>query len=272
MERQSGIYKIQSKIKPERIYIGSAIDITHRWRIHFKDLTESRHHSAKLQYHVNKYGIDDLQFSILEPCFPEWLVNREQFYLNKLKPYFNICKIAGSNLGVKQSEKAKENMRKAKSNTSEETRRKMREAAKGRVCSKETREKMSIIHKGNKNNLGRKLTENQIEAVRKFMTGNTYRKGKKMSQESRLKISKALSGCKAPNYGKKLSETTKGKIGEANRGKVHSLEAKEKTSKAMKGRPKKEETKLKMSESAIKRWELKRLKNQINNNEVSICN
>ncbi len=272
MKRQSGIYQIQSKIKPERIYIGSAINITHRWRIHFKDLIERRHHSSKLQYHINKYGIDDLQFSIIEPCFPEWLVNREQFYMDKLKPYFNICPRAGSSLGRKLSEETKKNIGLKNSNPSENTRHKMREFAKNRTFSKETREKMSIVHKGNTNNLGRKLTEEQIVVVKKNLMGNTFRRGKKMSQESRLKISKALSGSNAPNYGKKLSEATKNKIGDANRGRIRSVEARNKTSKAMKGRPKKEETKLKMRDSAIKRWELRRLKNKIITQEPSLCN
>jgi hypothetical protein len=38
MEKISSIYQIQSKIKPERIYIGSAVNIKHRWGIHLSDL------------------------------------------------------------------------------------------------------------------------------------------------------------------------------------------------------------------------------------------
>lgn len=35
------------------------------------------------------------------------LIRREQYYLNLLQPDYNICKIAGSPLGVKRSEKTK---------------------------------------------------------------------------------------------------------------------------------------------------------------------
>jgi GIY-YIG catalytic domain. len=61
----SGIYKIESKLKPERIYIGSAINIGQRWRVHLSDLRKQKHHSKKLQNHYNKYGEVDLSFSIL---------------------------------------------------------------------------------------------------------------------------------------------------------------------------------------------------------------
>ena len=36
MERITGIYKIQSIIKPERIYIGSAVYVDKRWKEHLK--------------------------------------------------------------------------------------------------------------------------------------------------------------------------------------------------------------------------------------------
>jgi hypothetical protein len=38
MERITGIYKIQSIIKPERIYIGSAVYVDKRWKEHLNDL------------------------------------------------------------------------------------------------------------------------------------------------------------------------------------------------------------------------------------------
>jgi len=109
----TGIYKIQSKIKPERIYVGSAINILHRWHVHLSDLKLNKHSSIKLQRHFNKYGKEDLIFIILELCFPEFLIAREQYYMNKLNSYFNICKIAGSQLGFKHSEESKGKMRDA---------------------------------------------------------------------------------------------------------------------------------------------------------------
>ena len=50
----SGIYKIQSKLKPDRIYIGSAVNIRTRWNVHLCNLRNSMHHSKKLQRHFDK--------------------------------------------------------------------------------------------------------------------------------------------------------------------------------------------------------------------------
>jgi group I intron endonuclease len=57
--------------------------------------------------------MDDLIFSIIEYCPKDKLIEREQYWIDTLKPEFNICKIAGFTLGVKYSEKAKRNLRRA---------------------------------------------------------------------------------------------------------------------------------------------------------------
>jgi group I intron endonuclease len=44
---------------------------------------------------------------IFEYCEPNIVIFREQYYMDKLKPEYNILKIAGSRLGTKQSEKTK---------------------------------------------------------------------------------------------------------------------------------------------------------------------
>ena len=64
----SGIYKIQSLIKPERIYIGSGCDLKRRRNYHWNDLRKNKHHSILLQRHYNKYGESDLSFSVLLGC------------------------------------------------------------------------------------------------------------------------------------------------------------------------------------------------------------
>ncbi len=84
----SGIYQIQSKIKPERCYIGSAIHISNRWTKHLSELRLNRHHSRKLQLHYNKYGESDLQFSVLLGCEKEDLLgdaSRRIWELKKIK-------------------------------------------------------------------------------------------------------------------------------------------------------------------------------------------
>jgi group I intron endonuclease len=108
---ESGIYKIQSKIKPKRIYIGSAINIKNRWHSHKSDLRLNKHGNKRLQNHYNKYGEKDLQFSIIIGCLKESLIENEQFFMDCYNPFFNICRIAGSPLGTKRSDEVKEKMR-----------------------------------------------------------------------------------------------------------------------------------------------------------------
>lgn len=106
----SGIYRIESLSHPERIYIGSTVNFHARFKIHISTLNKQKHPSKKLQYHFNKYGLEDLKFSIIKKCSKENLLKEEQVFLNNL-PYFNTCKIAGSQLGLKRSEKTKQLMR-----------------------------------------------------------------------------------------------------------------------------------------------------------------
>lgn len=104
----TGIYKIQSIINPDRIYIGSAKDIDKRWREHKRDLLMNRHKSQKLQRHYNKYGELDFIYTILICCEIDELISKEQFFIDSLKPYFNTNIIANSPLGLKRSQETKD--------------------------------------------------------------------------------------------------------------------------------------------------------------------
>ena len=95
----SGIYKIQSRKKPERIYIGSSINIHKRWYYHILELGYGTHANKKIQRHYNKYGKDDLIFSIIIGCDKGDLISTEQYFIDAHNPYFNICKKAGSSAG-----------------------------------------------------------------------------------------------------------------------------------------------------------------------------
>lgn len=102
----TGIYQIKS-IKTMRVYIGSAINIKTRWSRHKRDLLNNVHHSSFLQRHCNKYGIEDLQFTIIEHCKKEELLQKEQIYLDSLSCEFNSARVAGSCYGLKKSEEFK---------------------------------------------------------------------------------------------------------------------------------------------------------------------
>jgi group I intron endonuclease len=58
-----------------------------------------------------KYGYNNFTLDIMEYCEPDILIEREQYYINKLNPEYNILKIAGNRLGFKHSEATKNKMR-----------------------------------------------------------------------------------------------------------------------------------------------------------------
>lgn len=180
MYKISGIYKIQSKLKPEKFYIGSAKNIRSRWLLHLADLKKNQHHSPRLQNHYNKYGKSDFDFIIIELCFPDFLVSREQYYIDNLKPFFNINKIANSSLGIKRSPETCERIRKAKLGKPSPLKGKKR----GKM-SDEFRKKRSEYMKGNKLNKGKhwKWTEEQKD---KWLNGDKNPSHKKKLRKNLL--------------------------------------------------------------------------------------
>jgi len=78
---------------------------------------------------------------------------------------------------------------------------------------------------------GNKLSEETKKKIGNALKGNKYNLGRKLSEEHKKKIGEA-------NKGKKLSEETKRKISLAHKGKYHSEETKKKISEAQKGKPK----------------------------------
>jgi group I intron endonuclease len=109
-----GIYKIVNN-KTDKFYIGSSIDIEKRWKTHINDLNKNKHHCIPLQRAWNKYGINSFSFEIIERCYKSNIINRENFYLKKLKPEYNIAKHALAPMtGRKHSNKTKNKMKKCK--------------------------------------------------------------------------------------------------------------------------------------------------------------
>lgn len=97
-----GIYKITCK-STGKFYIGSSINIEKRWREHAAQLKNGRHHSILLQRAWDKYGVSDFIFEVVEETDRQTLLNREQFYLDSLKPF-------DKTIGLNISPKAQNNV------------------------------------------------------------------------------------------------------------------------------------------------------------------
>ena len=236
----SGIYKIQSKIKPERLYIGSAVGISNRWLCHLKDLRKNKHHSKKLQNHYNKYGESDFQFSILLGCDKEYLIANEQFFIDTYKPYFNICSRAGSRLGVKCSEESLKLMSQSQ---------KGNQNSLGAIRSEETKKKQSESAKNRP-----PMLEEVRQKQSKRMMGNKYSLGKKASPYTKLKMSEGRKGKKNGFYGKHHSEETRKINSEKHVGFHWTDESKAKAKLTHTGMKDSEETKRKKSEARKRYW------------------
>lgn len=100
---KTGVYTITSKTT-KNIYVGSAtvttahsrnsIGFEVRWSYHVGKLLNLKHPNIHLQAHVNKYGIEDLSFEILDFCEPKFAVDLERFWINQLdsvRQGFNQC-------------------------------------------------------------------------------------------------------------------------------------------------------------------------------------
>lgn len=233
--KASGIYKITC-IPASKIYIGSAINIRKRWNEHRAALRANRHQNVYLQRAWNAYGQDAFQFEIIElVMFPEYLLEREQYYLDTLRPFeadtgFNMVRKAGSTEGKKHSvetrKKISERLRQRAQPCSEERRRELSEQLKGRKFTEEHRRKLSEA-------LRRRVRS--PESAQKTAETKRARGTDKMSAEARKKISEA-------GKRRKVSAETREKMRQT----------------ALKRPPVSEETRKKISEKARNRSEQSR--------------
>jgi group I intron endonuclease len=58
-----------------------------------------------------KYGFSNFILEILEYCDKNNVIEREQYYMDLIKPQYNIVEIAGSTLGYKHTPKSLSKMR-----------------------------------------------------------------------------------------------------------------------------------------------------------------
>jgi len=111
----SGIYMVVNKINNKR-YIGQTSNLTRRKYEHF---IAKKRPNPLLRNSMKKHGVENFEFIVLEylPPDKENLTAAEQryldFYKDKWDRLYNLCPIAETTLGLKATDKAKENISKA---------------------------------------------------------------------------------------------------------------------------------------------------------------
>lgn len=210
----SGIYIIINNVN-KNSYVGSSINISKRWGDHRFKLNRGIHSNKYLQNSWAKYGKDNFIFLLIEPCGKENLIKREQYYIDTLNPVYNVKKIANSSLGVKCSDETKAKLSLASRGriVSVETRMKLSLANKGKKLSDEHKEKLSVSHKGHK------LSDKAKAKLSAFFKG---RVGYKHTDEARVNMSNSHKGktlstehkekLSAIRKGRKISDETKAKM------------------------------------------------------------
>lgn len=237
-----GIYSITNK-NNGKTYIGSSVNIEHRWRVHVSGLNRGAHANRHLLAAWKIYGENAFVFAILIRCSPNELLDSEQRCLNEASSKYNLCPIAGSTFGVHQSWKTRQKKSKIMKGRGKtlETRRKLSEALRGHPVSVETRQKLAESARGH---IHSAETRQKMSASHK----RTFAR-----PEMKLKMSAAHTGIiKSPETRRKLSEALKGNKNTL--GIRHTAEARRNMSEAQKKNMARPEIRKKISEVKKKRF------------------
>lgn len=160
---------------------------------------------------INKYGVDNFDITILEKDVPfDNLDDREQYWLDFYESYkskngYNICQFAGTTFGFRHSEESKK---------------KMSEKLKERYNNPENREKLMGENNGMYGKHHTKESLKRIsESSKKNWENPEYReKQPSMKGKNNHMYDVHLCGELNGMYGKKHSDETKKKISKANSG------------------------------------------------------
>jgi group I intron endonuclease len=200
----SGVYIIYNVIT-EKVYIGQSKNIYKRINMHKTNLYNNKHENNHLQNSWNKYKIISFIFGILEKCSIEKLKEREEYWIKSIEKSqrYNIIENCFT-LTEEQIQKIRDKTKKRKGHQmselgkirwleknkglkrSQESIKKIIEGRlkKGEFFSKESKEKISLIHKGK---------PKKLEAIEKM---RLKKLGKKDSEETKKKKSEAFKNSK----------------------------------------------------------------------------
>lgn len=162
----SGIYCLFN-LHNNKYYIGSSNKISKRIWEHFYSLENGQHYNSHLQKSYNKYPEKFTAFVLEDVCDLSILLEREQFWIDKLEAYdpqkgYNISPSVNGTQGYRHTNEAKIKMSIAKLGKnhhnygkalSESTKKRIGDGNRGKVRTDEHKQKLREI------NLGKTLSE-----------------------------------------------------------------------------------------------------------------
>lgn len=113
---KSGVYRFVNLVNG-RTYIGSSSDLTRRFRDYLSVVwlnKELPRNKSIIYRALLKYGYSSFRLDILEYCEKSECINREQFFIDTLSPYYNICTKTGSSLGRVTTDATRKKLRMAR--------------------------------------------------------------------------------------------------------------------------------------------------------------
>lgn len=138
-----GIYKITNTVTKD-FYIGSSKNVKLRWMNHKCPSTWKKYPNKQLYKDMKKYGVDKFELEILAEVESEKLKEKEQQFIEKLKPTYNNIRAKGIDFErrkkyrkeYKKTDKCKETQRKyQKSDKCKEYQKKYQKEYQNKLCS-----------------------------------------------------------------------------------------------------------------------------------------
>lgn len=108
-KNKSGVYKFTNIVTNES-YVGSSSNIRKRFYRYFSlnyIIDKTERYNSRIYRAILEKGYNNFSIEILEYCDVNIILEREQYYIDLLKPKYNIALKAGSLLGFRHSEKTK---------------------------------------------------------------------------------------------------------------------------------------------------------------------
>ena len=108
---KAGVY-LWTHLDSNSMYVGSSVNLARRLKYSFSKVnltrnTKSRIHNALISHGHSAFSLTILEYvdvaNLPKNKIKNLLIEREQYYIDFIKPEYNILKIAGSLLGFKHS-------------------------------------------------------------------------------------------------------------------------------------------------------------------------